>query len=185
MLSEPAKREIIKGYKGPRQVFIETGTCLGDTVESLKNDFDRVVSIELSDELAARARRRFRSDANVTIVQGDSSTELRRLLERLTEPALFWLDAHYSSGWFVGEEFIRTARGAKITPIREELAVILSHAVKDHVVLIDDARCFVGMHDYPDMKELKRLIRAHRPDMQVTVKRDIIRITPGPRNEAS
>ena len=83
MPSEPEKREIIKGYKDNLRVFVETGTCLGDTVESLKNDFDRVFSIELSNQLAARAQRRFASDANVTIVQGDSSKELHKLLEQL------------------------------------------------------------------------------------------------------
>jgi hypothetical protein len=181
MPSDPEKREIIKGYKDKTNlnVFVETGTFLGDTVETLKGDFDRLYSIELSEELTARAQKRFASDAKVTIIQGDSGNELHALLDQLKEPALFWLDGHYSSEFFVGDEYIETAKGAKFTPILEELSAIFSHSIKSHVILIDDARCFVGSHDYPSLKEVKTFIRNHNPKLQVTVKRDIIRVVPG------
>ena len=51
------------------------------------------------------------------------------ILEALTEPALFWLDAHPGTD--------RTARDAPI-PLRAELAAIAGHPVGGHVVLIDD-----------------------------------------------
>jgi hypothetical protein len=52
---------------------------------------------------------------------------------------LFWLDGHFCGGV--------SAHGDKGTPILEELNLILSHRVKEHVILIDDARLFNGTFD--------------------------------------
>ena len=85
------------------------------------------------------------------------------------EPCLFWLDAHYSAG--------PTAKGEIETPISVELDAALKHSVKEHVVLIDDARCFDGSHDYPAMFEIESAIFKFRPDLQFECRDDIIRIT--------
>src|SRR5438093_328453 len=48
-------------------ILVETGTYLGDTVETLRNEFEHVFSIELHPDLFKRARDRFRKVKNVTI----------------------------------------------------------------------------------------------------------------------
>ena len=171
------KRAILDAYR--RQygltTFVETGTLFGDTVEAMRPNFQRVVSIELSEELAAKARARFAGCGNVTILQGDSGQLLPRVLEALTGPALFWLDGHYS-GDFQSKTrgFVRTARGELQTPVVQELASILADD-KPHVVLIDDARLFDGTNDYPTIDSLRATVGDHR---HLTVERDIIRIVP-------
>lgn len=172
------KRRIILEYKKKYglEVLIETGTFLGDTVNEFKKDFHKVVSFELSADLAAKAKERFREDANVTIVEGDSGLLLKEYLKDINQPCLFWLDGHYSSEFFLGETFIATAKGEKNTPIVKELDAVFSHPVKGHVVLIDDARCFNGKDDYPTIAELKSQIGSKGKDLRLTVKRDIIRI---------
>ena len=77
-------------------------------------------------------------------------------------------DGHYSAGI--------TAKGDLETPIMQELEAILSHSIKNHVILIDDAREFTGMNDYPTVSQLKEFVAKSRPDYQVDLENDILRI---------
>lgn len=174
------KRKINLEYKSQfgLNIFIETGTFLGDTIEQFKNNFKQLISFELSEELAEKAKQKFSNQQNVIIVVGDSGKLLPAYLKEITEPCLFWLDGHYSSEFFMGDEYIITAKGEKNTPIVEELKAILSHPVKKHVILIDDARCFNGRDDYPTKKQLKQLVTSYTKDLSVVVKNDIVRIFP-------
>jgi hypothetical protein len=172
------KRTILEAYR--RQyglaTFVETGTLFGDTVEAMRPVFQRVVSIELSEELGAKARERFAGCGNVTILQGDSGQVLPRVLEMLTGPALFWLDGHYSGDFqSKARGFVRTARGELQTPVMQELGSVLADKEPGHVVLIDDARLFDGTNDYPTLDALRTMVGAKR---RMTVERDIIRVVP-------
>jgi hypothetical protein len=174
------KREILNSYKDnyALKIFIETGTFFGDTVEYFKHSFKKVYSIELAEELAKKAKRRFENDRQVEIIQGDSGSILKGILKDIREPVLFWLDGHYSSEFFVGDEFIKTARTDKDTPVVEELDTILSSPI-NHVILIDDARGFDGLGDYPSISSIKRKVRkAKGPTYSCKVENDIIQIYP-------
>ena len=151
------------------KTLVETGTYYGDMVEAMKRRFSRVYSIELSKELCERAAKRFRGDRHVMIIQGDSGAELGKLVRSIDQPALFYLDGHYSGGI--------TAQGTKWTPIYEELAHIFGHDPR-HVIVIDDARCFGRDPDYPTLDALREFIRSKRPGAGVEVEDDSIRITP-------
>ena len=50
--------------------------------------------------------------------------------------------------------------------------------MKNHVILIDDARLFNGTDDYPTLEELEALVHSFRPDYQVYVRHDAIRAHP-------
>ncbi|MGV6817929.1 MAG: FkbM family methyltransferase [Thiotrichales bacterium] len=136
--------------------FLETGTFMGDTTEIARQIFPHVESIELSDELSARAEARFSQYENVRVHQGDSSTVLPALLPSTTGRGLLWLDAHYSEGV--------TAKGLKNTPILEELQAIRATGRSDFIVLIDDLRLFQpvtqslpedsSLHGYPSLVEI-------------------------------
>ena len=117
------------------RAFVETGTYHGDTLASVLPLFGRLVSIEIERGLASRARTRFRDEKKVTIIEGDSANGLRDALRAVRdEPALVWLDAHYSGG--------DTGRGALNTPILDEIGSIVECADARHVLLIDDLRYF-------------------------------------------
>ena len=173
------KREVIDYYRElyKPKIMVETGTFFGDTVEAFKNKFEKVISIELSKELAEKASKRFGGDENVTILQGDSSKVLPSLLAEIKSPVLFWLDGHYSSEFFINEVFVRTAKGERNTPIEKELDIIFQSSVKC-VILIDDARLFTGQDDYPTIKEIKKKVKEYKIESKVLVNKDIIIITP-------
>ena len=133
------------------KIFFETGTYVGNTVFGVKDAFQKVYSVELSKELANLARERFANEPKVQIINNDSSNAIKSFLKDLTEPAVFWLDAHYSTGI--------TAMGKKQTPIREELEAILKHSIKGHYILIDDVKDFNGQNDYPTAAEIIEMVK--------------------------
>lgn len=135
-------RETARAY-GLR-VLVETGTYMGETAWSLRHEFDRIETVELEPTLARLAGIRFGRTPNVRVHAGDSAVVLPSILAALTEPALFWLDAHPSTD--------RTATGGSI-PLRAELDAIRSHEVPGHVVLIDDLQ-YLGTPGYPAADEL-------------------------------
>jgi len=166
------KHAIIKDYQrrfGPR-VFVETGTFAGGMIDAVKERFARIFSIELDPGWHARAVERFRADPHVTLLRGDSGVRLQEVLDSLTEPALFWLDAHYSGPV--------TARGAIDSPIVREMDAIRAHPVAGHVVLIDDMRDFQGRDGYPTVDELVAWIHRVDPAGVVEVRDDILRWHP-------
>ena len=153
------------------RILVETGTYRGDTLQALRQEFDRLYSIELSPALFAEAQNRFRSARNIELIQGDSGSRLAQLVPRIEQPALFWLDGHYSAGI--------TARGDKVTPVFDELEAILAAPLR-HVVVIDDARLFGMDPGYPSLDELRVFVLARNPDLDITVQDDSIRIIPRP-----
>jgi hypothetical protein len=166
------KHAIVKDYQrrfGPR-VLIETGTFHGDMIDAVRDSFARVVSIELGDDWHARAVKRFAGDPRITLLHGDSGERLRDVLATLDEPALFWLDAHYSGAV--------TARGVVDSPIVQELAAIRAHRVKGHIILIDDMRDFRGRDGYPTIDEVVAWIRNGDRAAVVEVRDDILRWHP-------
>jgi hypothetical protein len=164
------KQDTVKEFqkKYGFNILIETGTFLGDMVESQRNNFKNIYSIELQHDLAKKARERFKELKHVRILQGDSGKLLKGILEEVNEPAIFWLDAHYSGGL--------TARGDSDCPIYEEIDVIFEKQ-RNHVLLIDDARCFNGQGDYPEIDQLTNYIQSKNPQYKVSVENDIIRFT--------
>ncbi len=166
------KQRTIKDFanKYKLKVFIESGTCYGDMVEAMKNHFSQIYSIELSNDLYIAAKGRFSAYDNIKILHGDSGIEIGNLLSSLDQPALFWLDGHYSGGI--------TAKGDKDTPIFEELNHIFSHHENGHVVIIDDARCFGTDPAYPSIEEIANFLKEKSPNYIIDVKNDSIRITP-------
>ena len=164
------KQMAVKAYaaKYGTEVFVETGTYLGEMVNAVKSSFKKIYSIELSPELYERAEKKFAKDKHILIIQGDSSRILPEILNHIYKPCLFWLDAHYSKGI--------TVKGEKETPIMDELRRIFNNPINGHVILIDDARDFTGQNDYPDLEEIRKLIVRRYPGFIFYVKDDIIRI---------
>jgi hypothetical protein len=150
--------------------FFETGTYIGVTTNYLQNYFSKMYSIELSKELAAEAQHYFRNKKHISIVQGDSGLLLENIIKNDTTKKLFWLDAHYSEGV--------TASSATFgeTPISKEIEEILKYWIVGSVILIDDARCFTGTHNYPTIPDITKFVLSKNLGLRVFVDKDIIHI---------
>lgn len=169
-LPHPQKMEIVKQFfvKNKCKIFVETGTYLGETTESLSGLAKKVYTIELSEELWAKACEKFKNQNHVVCLKGDSTQILIEVLKQIDSKPLFWLDGHYSSGI--------TAKGDKDTPINEELLVIYNSKIRDAVILIDDARCFGVEKDYPTIEDLRKKVESLWGNVEFENKNDIISI---------
>jgi len=149
------------------RVFIETGTFYGFMLQACLGHFDRLISMEVEPHFFRRAQEVFRPQPQVTLLNGDSAKLLPEVLAAIASPCLFWLDAHYSGGV--------TGRANLETPIRQELAAILKHPNR-HTILIDDAECFDGTHDYPEIDSIQAA--AQKSGYTLSLADNIIRIVP-------
>jgi hypothetical protein len=164
------KRRTLRNYlrRYNLRTFVETGTYLGETIAYMLPYCDRLFSIELQDRLFVAASKRFRHSPQVQVFQGDSRVRLPEILTHVDTPALFWLDGHFAAG--------TTVAGEVACPALDELELVLLRNHED-VILIDDAREFDGK-EYPSIDVVTSLISSRRPEMNVVVRDDIIRISP-------
>lgn len=161
------KRRLLLSYADHYNVVVETGTYFGVTTASLATKYKQVYTIEIDKKLYETSTERLKGANNIACFHGDSSDILRKIVADLHEPAVFWLDAHYTGGI--------TSKSDKNTPVLDELACIFAHEVKTHLILIDDARWFVGRNDYPSIRKLHAHVRESTP-YDMIIHDDIIRI---------
>ena len=164
--SEQEKGRTVIHYGEGKPTLIETGTYMGATVAACVGHFERIYTIELDQPLYEAARNLFAGEPTVTVIHGDSCTELSRLASEVAGPVVFWLDAHYSYG--------ETAKGPHDPPLPWELRAILDRGERD-VILIDDARHMGVLPDYPSVDEIRQLFGERASSFEVA--NDIIRIT--------
>ncbi|MDH5300719.1 MAG: FkbM family methyltransferase [Gammaproteobacteria bacterium] len=169
---------LLKKFTGI-DVFIETGTFLGETTALASKIFSTVHSIELSEDLYNKAKKKFNTNNKISIHQGESGDVLNNVLPGINKPIIFWLDAHYSE--------VQTAKGKKNTPIIEELLAIKNSGVKESIILIDDLRCFVddkyvkreSLTGYPTVNILREKMNSLFPEASFVVIGDVLLITIG------
>ena len=128
------KINVLKKYLNP--IFFETGTYLGDSVRlSLEAGFDKIISIEINEELQNKNKLLFEkeiTEGKVELHLGDTLLIMGDIIKNLESPITFWLDAHFDFG----------VCGEKKCPLYEELNYISESKIKNHTILIDDVRLF-------------------------------------------
>lgn len=149
-------------YSDRFDYLVETGTALGVTTEVLANYFQKVWTIELSEDYFRGAKVRLDVLDNVKMLLGSSASVLVSVLRELNElgPAVFFLDGHYS-GPGTGQDYTLDTPD---TPVVQELS-LLADSVLPNVVIIDDARIFKGeewsderFDQYPSRKTLEEIV---------------------------
>ena len=156
--------------------FIETGTFKGATAAWAAEEFERVVTIELSRELDEPTVAQFGHLQNVEFIFGDSRDELARIVPELTEPALFWLDGHWSGGQTYGAE--------DQCPLLAEIEAI-NRSPLEHFLVIDDARLFESpppkpgkLEAWPPLADVMDALRAADHDPYIVIFEDTIMAVP-------
>lgn len=148
------------------EVFVETGTFLGDTTWAFRKRFRRIHTIEVEPSLAGLARRRFARHGHIEVVEGDSSQVLEDLCGRIEGPCLFYLDGHYSGGI--------TGMGEVECPILAEIDAIFERTRPPFRIVIDDARLFGRDPAYPTLAGLREHLLRRDPSLEIRVENDAI-----------
>jgi hypothetical protein len=127
-------------------IFVETGSYVGNGINEVKDDFQIVHSIELDQKWYLLCKELFINQPDIHLHLGDSSEILETLFPELNEPVIFYLDAHYSGGEtaFGNEE-------EKGTPLLRELEILGKRNHKD-IIVINDMR-LMGKKSYGGIKD--------------------------------
>jgi len=149
---------------------VETGTYRGDMIDAQLDNFERIATIELDDDLFATARDKFSPHPHVTVLHGDSGEVLPEAIELCHGSTAFWLDGHYSGG-------VTAGTNADV-PILKELATIAARNDPGDVILIDDARLFGWRRGYPRISKVRAIANDIWPGHEFRVEADIICIVP-------
>ena len=149
--------EILRKYKGNRNVFFETGTSDGDSAQTaLDAGFSTVYTVELDYETFRRAAIRFEDEPRISVIHGNSVSTLNFHLPVIREPVVFWLDAH--PDW-----------SSAASPILEEIGVIRDHLFND-VILADDMRLMgSGKWSRSSIQAITDAVRAKSSEYKVTL----------------
>lgn len=115
-------------------VFVETGTYLGDTSYEGSKVFKEVYTIENNHKLFTKAQKRFKNTPNVHCWEGSSPLVLKKNLAKIKGRILFWLDSHNALG--------TTQKDLVGKTTREELAAIKAAGIQNAVILIDNIQMF-------------------------------------------
>jgi len=146
--------------------FIETGTFYGQMINAVKDQFDKVLSVELFEPLYYLNKAAFTNVPHILLYHGDSTLELTNMLKAVSGRILFWLDGHYSGDG--------TACGSVESPIFSELELIKNDSRKDHCILIDDARLFMGQGGYPTIESTRNKLLEINHNYEIIVEHDCI-----------
>ena len=111
--------------------FVETGTLVGHTAMWAAEHFASVISVDI--ELQGTF------GGKVIYVEMDSAEYLEFFA--ITEPTIFWLDAHTNES----------------CPVLREIAAI-NRKPLPHVILVDDARLFGDLPAWPKKEEVVWLL---------------------------
>jgi hypothetical protein len=155
--------------------FVETGTFQGGTTLWAAQHFNKVITIEINPEFSRAVAARPDCPKNIEFLVGDSAHLMSAVAAKLSGPTLFWLDGHYCG--------LGTGNPAAECPIMEELRALVG--TLDPVVMIDDARCFLGPPPPPhepshwvSIDDLYRFFIEHFPNHTSTVFDDVIITVP-------
>jgi hypothetical protein len=135
------------------KIFVETGTLTGRTAAWASPRFDTVYTVEIALNLYQLARVNLTKYSNVQLIYGESQAVLQGLVPELTDPTMFWLDAHWS------RDLGYPKFDAAICPVLEEIEHI-GKSSNGHVVLVDDFRLFGEERGWPTKDQVKRALQA-------------------------
>jgi FkbM family methyltransferase len=124
--------------------FVETGTYYGATALWAAQHFQKVITIEFSQEIYNQVSSQYQNLEGIEFLFGDTREQLTKIVPQFKKPCLFWLDAHWSGG--------NTYGANDECPLIEELEIIARTEV-EHFIIIDDARLFLSPPPYPHRAE--------------------------------
>ena len=114
-------------------LFIETGTLNGDTIFAVEPYFNKLYTIEFSQQYYNNTKNKYNGD-KINFMLGDGYKVISELVKKIKDPIIFFLDGHHSGG--------DTGLGEKECPLYEEIEVINNLFEGEGIIIIDDYRLF-------------------------------------------
>ncbi len=129
--------------------FVETGTYMGDTSLALSSYFENIFTVELNKKLYERSLKRLKKCDNVFCYNLSSEIFLKKIISKIKNQSIFFLDAHYSGPG--------TSKGSSTFSCLKELKEINKSKIKNHIIIIDDISDFSS---FENNEKLSKIISA-------------------------
>jgi hypothetical protein len=137
-------KTVLDKYKTNHDIFIETGTYRGGSVDlAIECNFKKIYTIDISTQHKLYCENKFESyikSKQIELLFGDTIEVLPDIVNKLTEPVLFWLDSHFDGH--------SNVRGKFDCPVLQELDIIKMSNIKTHTIMIDDIRLFKSQSEW-------------------------------------
>jgi hypothetical protein len=119
---------------------VESGTFNGETIFAMKPYFTILYTVEIVEYYFNKVMEAASVEdiKKITIIWADTELYFPRFLPTLDEPAIFFLDSHYSGAM--------TGFGSKTVPLLEEISHIAMYFKHPGIIIIDDYRLFKTEH---------------------------------------
>ena len=172
--------DTIKKYKNTINCFVETGTWQGDGIQvALDLGFDIVYSCDIDLPNIEKANIRF-LNKNVNLTHSSSAQFLKKIIPKLNDPSLIWLDAHVMAdhtGVVFSNHQLELVKNLNVgvCPLMEELEIIFKYAKIPHTILIDDYHCFGNWEfDNLSVEDVKKYILEKNSHYNFSVEQNIL-----------
>lgn len=128
----------LKNYreKYKLQVFVESGTLEGDGIQAaLDAGFKEIISLDIDEEMVAKAHKRFANNNRVHIYYNDSVVWFQSSPPIIrSNRCLYWLDAHFPGATNNNELYLNPEN----TTVRELKQLIKIPRITESVIILDD-----------------------------------------------
>jgi hypothetical protein len=151
----------IKDFTKYSPIYIETGTCFGDSLQrALNSGFVKCKSVEAYDKFYQKCLVRFSGNPLTQLYFGLSNEQLPEMLKDVDQPAVIFLDAHPAGPGTAGHDDLMNngnqSEYQQNTILTKEIEAILAHR-NDHIIIIDDQ----AGPDEHNLKFMHRLLAAN------------------------
>lgn len=120
--------------------FIETGTYLGETAYWASSVFQHVITVEYSEDLYKQTYDKFKYIPNIRFIHDDSRLSLKKIIDEINTPSVFWLDNHWCGHW--NDDRLSYGENDQC-PILGEIT-LLRDSKTPNFIFIDDAELFLA-----------------------------------------
>jgi hypothetical protein len=167
-------------------IFIETGTFLGNSTREAAKIFKNVHTIEKDTDLFNDAIISCSEFKNITLHEGDSADVFKDLLRKVKGKLIFWLDGHYS-GIHDGHPTAMTDNDILL----KELQLIKDCGHDTSIIMIDDIRlcddCVMHLNDpiiggYPHISNIVSKLLEINPHYLFLIIGDVLIAYPDKEN---
>jgi hypothetical protein len=135
------------------KVFIETGSHRGHGSIFWASIFNKVYSIELSEDLYSYCVSNHNHINNLKFYKGSSPKILENLINEVNEPYFLFLDAHGSGGDTTFDPEV----GRHGSPVLDEIKSVRLNIPK--FIVIDDYIDFINIPTYPKLNEIEEQVK--------------------------
>ncbi|OBH10100.1 hypothetical protein [Mycobacterium sp. E1747] len=148
------------------RIFVEAGTYKGATTAYMADYADQVFSVELHEGLFAEVQQRLGANPKITLICGDSTVEVPKIVAGCATPPLIFLDGHFSGPG--------TAEGDESEPAGSTLQRLADVTPAGSTIIVDDLRQFGTKERIPQLDEIALAARSAFPSALIRAGLDSI-----------